>query len=91
VNIASGIPIALSEVLQEIGGQIGRPELIRLGARANNSRTFRIWANTKRLTSEVGWTPRYDLSQGIAQTIEWWQKRASAATHAQASPRLSPI
>lgn len=92
VNIASGIPIALSKVLQEIGKQIGRPELIHLGARANNSHNFRIWANTKRLTSEVGWTPRYDLSRGIAQTIEWWQKQEATSTaNPQESQSISPI
>lgn len=79
VNIASGLPIALREVLQEIGRQIGRPELVRLGESARNSQGFRLWANTKRLSSEVGWSPRYDLSRGIAHTIEWWRNQQSVA------------
>jgi nucleoside-diphosphate-sugar epimerase len=92
VNIASGSPISLKEVFQEIGSQIGRPELIRLGARATNSQNFRIWGNTKRLSSEVGWSPHYDLSRGIAQTIDWWRKQGAApAAGAQKSRKVSPI
>src|SRR4029077_3900321 len=79
VIIASGKPVALKDVLQEIGTQIGRLELIRLGARAPHSNHFRIWANTNRLTSEVGCLPRYDLSRGIAQTVEWWRQRQASA------------
>jgi nucleoside-diphosphate-sugar epimerase len=73
VNIGSGRPIAVRAVLQEIGRQLGRLELIRFGARAASSETDRCWANTERLVKETGWGPRYNLSSGIAQTIEWWR------------------
>ena len=73
VNIGSGHPVAVREVLSEIGNQIGRPELIRLGAKPSAPNTTRLWANTKRLTSELGWTPHYTLADGIKQTIEWWR------------------
>lgn len=77
VNIGSGTRLELKEVIEEIGRQIGRPELIRMGARATHSQKFRIWANTAKLRSVAGWAPRYDLSSGIAQTIEWWRKQDS--------------
>ena len=73
VNIGSGHPVAVREVLHEIGHQIGRPELIRLGAKPSAPNTTRLWANTRRLTSELGWAPHYDLAGGIKQTIEWWR------------------
>jgi nucleoside-diphosphate-sugar epimerase len=79
VNIGSGNRVTLKDVFQEIGTQIGRSELIRTGARAGNSESCRLWANAKRLTSEVGWTPRYDLPRGIAQTIAWRRKLRSNA------------
>ena len=74
VNIGSGNRVTVKDVIQEIGVQIGRPDLIRSGARASNSETRTLWANTKRLTNEVGWTPRHDFHSGIAQTIAWWRK-----------------
>jgi nucleoside-diphosphate-sugar epimerase len=76
VNIASGRPVAVRDVLQEIGTQVGRPELIRLGERESSSEVSRIWANVDRLTKEVGWKPHYDLASGIQQTIEWWRNSA---------------
>lgn len=72
-NIGSGRPIALSDVLQEIGRQIGRPELIRLGAIQAGTGTRSLWANTQRLSREAGWRPNYELERGIEQTIEWWR------------------
>jgi nucleoside-diphosphate-sugar epimerase len=73
VNIASGLPVSVREVLQEIGRQLGRSELIRFGALTTGSEAERLWANTKRLEKEVGWVPRYNLASGIKQTIEWWR------------------
>jgi nucleoside-diphosphate-sugar epimerase len=73
VNIGSGHPVAVREVLNEIGHQIGRPQLIRLGAKPSAPNTTRLWANPKRLTSELGWTPHFALADGIKQTIEWWR------------------
>jgi nucleoside-diphosphate-sugar epimerase len=74
VNIGSGNRVTVKDVIEEIGIQIGRPDLIRSGARASNSDTRNLWANTKRLTNEVGWTPRHNFHNGIAQTIAWWRK-----------------
>jgi nucleoside-diphosphate-sugar epimerase len=73
VNVGSGRPVAVRDVLQEIGRQLGRSELIHFGARPETSEPERFWANTQRLNREVGWAPRYDLPSGIAQTIEWWR------------------
>jgi nucleoside-diphosphate-sugar epimerase len=79
VNIGSGTPVAVRDVLSEIGRQIGRPDLLRFGARDSDPETARIWANTQRLSKEVGWSPRYDLTSGIEQTIEWWRKKITTA------------
>jgi nucleoside-diphosphate-sugar epimerase len=93
VNIGSGNRVILKDVIQEIGIQIGRPELICSGARASNSDPRKLWANTERLTNEVGWAPRYDLPRGIAQTIAWWRNlagRSIPATGAQTNRSLLP-
>lgn len=71
VNIGSGHPVSVREILEEIGRQVGRLELIRFGARELRAKAYRLWANTERLTKEVGWTPQYDLASGMQQTIEW--------------------
>jgi nucleoside-diphosphate-sugar epimerase len=81
VNIASGCPVVVSDLLKEIGMQIGRPELIHLGARESSSGVSRIWANVDRLTKEVGWKPHYDLGSGMEQTVRWWQSLVLKLSH----------
>ncbi len=73
VNIASGNPVSVRQVLDEIGQQTGRPDLVRRGARPARPEPARIWADVRRLQEEVGCLPRYDLPGGIRQTIEWWR------------------
>lgn len=76
VNIASGTCVPLREVLRLIAEQIGRPDLIRLGARPSPPcDPPRLAAATEILKNEVGFTPRYNLADGLAATIEWWQER----------------
>jgi nucleoside-diphosphate-sugar epimerase len=77
VNIASGRPVEVRDVLQEIGVQLGRSELIRLGERESSSEVSCIWANVDRLTREASWKARYDLTSGIKRTIEWWRNSAA--------------
>ena len=74
LNIGSGTAIALQDLIAEAGRQIGRPELIRLGARDTRpGDPDLVEADITRLTDVLGWTPRYDLESGMAQTISWWR------------------
>jgi nucleoside-diphosphate-sugar epimerase len=74
VNIASGAPVALHEVIQEIADQLQRPDLVRLGALPPSENEPPVLvADVARLRNEVGWSPRYDLSSGLAETIAWWK------------------
>lgn len=74
VNIASGRPVALREVIFEIARKLNREDLIRLNAvpAAPNEPPLLV-ADVKRLTEEVGWKPKYELNEGLGSTIEWWQ------------------
>jgi nucleoside-diphosphate-sugar epimerase len=74
VNIGSGIPIALKEVVRLIGVKLDRPDLVKLGAipaRANDA-PF-VVADPTRLRDELGWRPSFDLDTGLDQTIAWWR------------------
>jgi nucleoside-diphosphate-sugar epimerase len=73
VNIGSGEANPLRVVLEEIGRQMQRSELIQFGAHQPEAQPVSYWAKTQRLTKEVGWTPQYNLTSGLAQTINWWR------------------
>jgi nucleoside-diphosphate-sugar epimerase len=76
VNIASGCPVALSEIIYKIADKLGRRDLIQLGAVPMSAgEPPLLIADTRRLVDEVGWSPEYDLDSGLDQTIEWWREQ----------------
>ena len=89
VNVASGQPVTIRDLVLEIGEQVGRPELVLLGARPLSPRDPpHIVADVTRLRDEVGFTPRFSLREGVRDTVRWWAserdgsiERASRANH----------
>jgi len=76
VNIASGVPLRLSELIKEIAAQLGRPDLIKLGARpAAQGEPSLLVADIGRLHDEVKWVPQHELTQGLTETIKWWKSQ----------------
>ena len=74
INIASGRPIALRELIYKIAAKFKREDLIQLGAISTpQDEPPLLVADVKRLQDEVGWTPKCDLDTGLEQTIEWWK------------------
>ncbi|HEX8118668.1 MAG TPA: NAD(P)-dependent oxidoreductase [Pyrinomonadaceae bacterium] len=72
VNVASGQPVTLAEVVERVAARAGRPDLVRLGARpAPEGEPPTLYADARRLRGEVGWAPRHDLDEGLAETVEW--------------------
>ena len=75
VNIGSGERISIAQLLGEIGLQIGRPELVRLGARsAPPSEPPLLVPEVRRLSREIGWRPHFNMADGMADTIAWWRR-----------------
>lgn len=75
VNVCSGVPATVREVLEDIGRGTGRTELLRFGElepRAAWDPPHVVGDNT-RLRTLTGWGPRYDLETGLEQVIGWWR------------------
>jgi nucleoside-diphosphate-sugar epimerase len=80
VNIASGVPVAVLEVVREIADQLERPSLVEPGALATPENEPPVLvADVARLRDEVGWSSRYDLRRGLAETIKWWKLQQEGA------------
>ena len=80
VNIGTGNPVSLSEVVKEIAKQIDRSDLLRLGALPSRPDDPPLLvADTGKLCREVGFQPRHDLSSGIAATIAFWRNKVAGA------------
>ena len=77
VNVASGEPIALRELVELVAQATGRPELVRLGAvEPRPGEPAELVADVARLADEVGWRPREPLAAGVERAVAWWREQA---------------
>ena len=78
VNVASGRPVALRELVGALAAASGRPELLRLGARATNAQEPDVLtADVGRLRDDVGWQPSRSLEDAARETLRWWQQQGA--------------
>ncbi len=76
VNIGSGERIALADLIGRIAHEIGRPDLVRLGARsAPSDEPPLLVPDVRRLRDELLWQPQLSLTAGIRDAIGWWRGR----------------
>jgi nucleoside-diphosphate-sugar epimerase len=88
INIGSDERIALADLIDRIGVQIGRPELLRPGARPAPAQEPSILIPViKRLRDEAGWRPRFTLDAGLSDTIAWWRNQLRDDERADAVSR----
>jgi len=74
INIASGNPIKLKEVIYKISDKFRSPDLIKLGALPSGVIDSPIIvADTNNLKEKLGWKPKYEIDEGLDRTIEWWK------------------
>ena len=76
VNIGSGKPIPIIDIATKIGAITDRMDLIKIDThRTDESQPAFICANNSLLRRATNWTPKYDLEQGLRQTIAWWKSK----------------
>jgi nucleoside-diphosphate-sugar epimerase len=75
VNIASGLPVEIKQVVHTIADKLDAMDLVQLGARSESENDpALLLADVSRLKNEVSWRPKFDLNKGIEQTIDWWKR-----------------
>jgi nucleoside-diphosphate-sugar epimerase len=78
VNIASGQGRTVRDIVGLIAQSVGRPELVRFGAKSRLTiDPDCIVGTTRRLTQEVGFLPRYTLKEGIDRTIQFFRNHVT--------------
>lgn len=74
VNVGSGVPVTVRDMVTEIADKMGRPDLLQLGALSlrGYDPPF-LCADVRRLHSVTDWRPRFALNTGLEDTMAWWQ------------------
>ena len=79
VNVGSGEPVAVRDVIGRVAAACGRPNLVRFGERETPaSEPPLLVADATRLRDELGWRPRTELATGLCETVSWWRARRAA-------------
>ena len=80
VNIGSGVPRQVRDVVLTIGKLMNKTDQIQLGALPTpENEPPLILADNRRLRNEVQWKPEYDLEAGLKNTIHWWMNNHTSA------------
>jgi nucleoside-diphosphate-sugar epimerase len=75
VNIGSDEPVALADLVERIGRQIGRQDLVQLGARPAAAYEPPVLVpDLHRLRDEAEWRPRFTLNEALSDTVAWWRR-----------------
>jgi len=73
VNIATGEPVSVADLVTRLGALSGRTDLIDLGALPNRAgEPPRIVAEVGRLRDEVKFAPSHSLDEGLSDALAFW-------------------
>lgn len=75
VNIGSGVPVSVRDIVARMRVLMGKTDLIDYGAipQRTGDPAYIVAGNGKLLST--GWKPRFDLDAGLAETIDWWRSQ----------------
>lgn len=78
VNVGSGQPTSIRELIELTAEAVGRPELVQWGALPRREgEPAELVADVARLEREVGFAAQVTLTEGIAHTVSWWREQRS--------------
>ena len=76
VNIGSGDPIALKNIVQLIAEKLNKEHLVQMGAiPAPSHETPLVVGRNERLVREVNWVPQVNWERGLDLSIQWWKSQ----------------
>jgi nucleoside-diphosphate-sugar epimerase len=70
VNVCSGQPVTLRHVIETAARFVGRPDLLRFGARARSADEVAFLVGDASRLRGLGWVPSFDLDEGIRDAVE---------------------
>lgn len=84
INVATGTEHSVGDVARMLIEQLnpaGEIEVEDERLRPEKSEVFRLLGDNTKITSMTRWRPQYDLSSGIADTIDWFKKPENLAKY----------
>ncbi len=80
VNIASGTPVQLRDIIMHIANRLSAPQLIKLGAlKTKESEPHSVTADVEKLRTLLKFQPSIKLNDGLDDAISWWKTNLNVA------------
>ena len=74
INIASGIPISIKEVITHVQKTIGRGTPIFGGINYRNGESMELYADINKAKKILNWEPQYKFKEAIKNVINWYDQ-----------------
>jgi dTDP-glucose 4,6-dehydratase len=78
VNLASGEEVAIRDLVLKIAELTKTQSSVEIGAlEYRPTEIWRMYADSTRARTLLGWTPRVSLEEGLKRTVEWYRQYLS--------------
>lgn len=84
INIATGKEYSIGDVAQILISELNQDARIMMDEqrlRPENSEVFRLMGDNKLITTLTPWRPRYELNDGLRETIAWFRQPGNLARY----------
>ena len=73
INIASGIPISIREVVETVKDIIGKGKPIIGGLDYRKGESMELYANIDKAKRILNWEPKYEFKETLEKVIDWYK------------------
>jgi dTDP-glucose 4,6-dehydratase len=79
INVGSGIPYKVKEVIELIRACLERQVCVRVGALPyRKGEGMQCYGDSRKLKRLTGWEPQVSLPEGLQRTVDWFKTRMGA-------------
>jgi nucleoside-diphosphate-sugar epimerase len=80
INIGSGEPVRVRDIVEALGRLTGKADLLGIGVRPTGpDEPPLVVADVRKLKKLTGWAPVWSLEDGLRQTVDWWRGELALA------------
>jgi dTDP-glucose 4,6-dehydratase len=71
-NVGSGVEASIEQIADRVLALTGKPEELKSIVPDRPGHDRRYLLDSTKIRRELGWAPRYDFDQGLAETVTWY-------------------
>ena len=73
-NFGHGVPVAVLEIVNEIGRAVGRSDLEPVIRSEASNEIPAQWLDAEKARRRLGWSPAFTMAEGLKRTVDWYRE-----------------